>query len=275
MTDPQRLSVDGVSPSETQNSFDSKLKLPFQGQKGGQQQHQQLHPQQNHTWLERASGELDQDIDLEAGHHPGVPLSNLSHSTLQHASVDDGDEQDNDENDEWNSRHPCFPHRNPHVPPDSKEYETTRIIRIGRDYMYSGDLSPAFSYVYPEILEPFVSEVRFREVIKRTNDELYEAHTPWSRANIVEGAIGMLTLWMYEDVVDTKAKRRIGDVERYLEKVNEELEKEGGAKFISLKRTGFLNVIPSWAPILECAADSIFAVGHSNTRPWNLHRRRN
>ncbi|KAI5854682.1 Golgin subfamily A member 7/ERF4 family-domain-containing protein [Tricharina praecox] len=261
------------------------MKLPFQGQQDGQQQHQQhqqhqqrqqhlqLHPQQNHTWLDRGSGELAQDVDLEAGHHPGVPLSNLSHSSLQHSSVAGGDEQDNDDGNEWNSRHPCFPHRNPHVPPDSKEYETTRIIRIGRDYMYSGDLSPAFSYVYPEILEPFVSEVRFREVIKRVNDELYEAHTPWSRANIMEGVVGMLTLWMYEDIVDTKAKRRIENVERYLERVNEELEKEGGAKFIPLRRTGFLKVIADSIPMPEYAIDDLVVAGHSNTRPRNLDHR--
>ena len=123
--------------------------------------------------------------------------------------------------------------------------------------MYSGDLSPAFSYVYPEILETFVSEARFREVIKRVNEELYEAHTPWSRANIIEGVVGMLTLWIYEDIVDTKAKRKIEKVERYLESVNEELEKEGGAKFIPLRRTGLLNVTPRPIPTPVYAADDV------------------
>ncbi|KAF8245158.1 hypothetical protein K440DRAFT_528356, partial [Wilcoxina mikolae CBS 423.85] len=147
------------------------------------------------------------------------------------------------EDEEWNSTHPCFPHRNPHVPPTSPEYESTRIIRVARDYMYSGDLSPAFSNIYPEILQDLLSEERFRDVIRRVNSELYAAHSPWGVWNILEGFVGMLTLWVYEDVFGTFAKRRIQRLERYVEEVNGELEREGlGVKIIPLRRTGYLNV---------------------------------
>lgn len=206
----------------------------------------------SHAWLDHGSGEMDHGLDLEAGvDRAGVPLANLSRSSLGRRSESDdegggdGEEDGGDEEGDWNERHPCFPHPNPHVPPGSREFESTRIIRVARDYMYSGDLSPAYSNVYPEILEPFVDEDRFRQVVKTVNDGLYIAHSPWAVKNIVDGVVGMLTLWIYEDVVDTEAKKRIADVEEYLQDVNEELAKEGmGARFIPLRRTGYLTVSP-------------------------------
>ncbi|KAA8900861.1 Golgin subfamily A member 7/ERF4 family-domain-containing protein [Sphaerosporella brunnea] len=231
-----RLSAGGVSPSETQMSYGTSagdsphLNLPMQGSSPAQQ-----------TWLDRNSGELDLDLDLEAGRgpHPGVPLSNISRSSLTASQRSDDEE---DEASQWNPKHPCYPHRNPHIPRDSPEYESTRIIRVVRDYMFSGDLSPAFSNVYPEILEPFVEEQMFREVVRRVNEELYAAHSPWATSNIVDGVVGFLTLWTFEDLVDTTAKRKIDAVEKYLESVNEKLEKETGAKFIPLRRTGYLSL---------------------------------
>ncbi len=56
--------------------------------------------------------------------------------------------------EEWGPQHPCYPHLNPHVPVDSHEYVTTRIIRIRRDWLLEGDLAPTFSNLYPEILDP-------------------------------------------------------------------------------------------------------------------------
>jgi hypothetical protein len=209
---------------------------------------------QNQTWLDRNSGEMDLDLDLEAGRGGGgVPMANMSQGS---SLGQDGELEDEDENGEteWNQRHPCFPHLNPHVPKESKEYENTRIIRISREYMYSGDLSPAYSAVYPEILDSYVDETKFREVIKRVNEELYAAHSPWSTVNILEGIIGLFTLWLYEDLVDTNAKKRIGGVEKYLESVNETLEKETGAKFIPLRRTGFLTVSSAGSVVVpKCA----------------------
>jgi hypothetical protein len=109
--------------------------------------------------------------------------------------------------------------------------------------MYSGDISPAFSNIYPEILEDRLSEECFRDVVRRVNSELYKAHSPWGFANILEGLVGMLTLWLYEDVISTTAKRRIDALDRYIDKANAELNEEGlGVKIIPLRRTGYLNV---------------------------------
>jgi hypothetical protein len=185
------------------------------------------------------------NVDLERG-DTSVPLSHLSRSTVGETSGGEDENGDNggtDDDSEWNSRHPCFPHRNPHVPLDSPDYDATRIIRIGRDYMYSGDLSPAFSYVYPEILDPYITETRFREVVRTVNEGLFAAHSPWTTRNWVEGLVSLLTFWLLEDIFNPGVKKRIREVDHFLEDVNQSLQKEGTpARFVPLRRTGYLNV---------------------------------
>lgn len=109
--------------------------------------------------------------------------------------------------------------------------------------MYSGDLSPAFSNVYPEILDQFLGEQKFRQVVKTVNEMLYDAHDPWNWGNWRDALLGLVTLWTLEEVVPTRAKRILRQVEEYLMGVNEELRKEGlPARWIELRRSGYLNV---------------------------------
>jgi hypothetical protein len=234
--DPRRLSSSSApqttAASETSDSPTNSLPL------------QSNNNPPSRTWLARDSGEPESEpaynVDLESG-QPSVPLNNLSRSTLQtdaHSVTSTGGD--------WDYRHPCYPHRNPHVPLGSPEYQSTRVIRIQRDYMYSGDLSPAFSNVFPEILEPYLTESTFREVIRTVNERLVDAHSPWAWQNWVDGLLGALAFWMVEDVVDTYVKRGCKEVEGYLEEVNQTLEKEGGARFVPLRRTGYLNVSSPW-----------------------------
>ncbi|PWW78076.1 hypothetical protein C7212DRAFT_278183 [Tuber magnatum] len=144
---------------------------------------------------------------------------------------------------EWNGSHPCFPHRNPYVPTNSPLYESTRIIRIQRDFMINGDLSPAYSNTFPDILEPYVSEERFRTVIARVNRELAVAFDPWNLWNWLDAMLGLFTLWVLEDIVDTYIKRKLRVVEAFLQQQNEELEKAGSqAVFVPLRRTGYMNL---------------------------------
>lgn len=147
------------------------------------------------------------------------------------------------ENSEWNPDHPCFPHRNPHVPLDSPLYESTRIIRIRRDFMVNGDLSPAYSNTFPDIIEPYVSEDRFRMVVAHLNEELGRAFDPWNVWNWLDAMLGLLTLWILEDIIGTYIKRRLRELELYLQEQNSELEAAGSqALFIPLRRTGYMNV---------------------------------
>ncbi len=164
-----------------------------------------------------------------------------------------GDDVAGDQAEEWGPQHPCYPHMNPHVPLSSPLYQTTRIIRIRRDWMVAGDLAPTFSNLYPEILDPAgVSEQEFRGLIERINKELIPAFNPLGIRNLLDGVLGLLTGWVWDDLGFTAVKSRLRKVEDFLEEWNREMERrskegEGAApKIVSLRRTGYMNVsLPS------------------------------
>ncbi|KAK4994961.1 hypothetical protein LTR66_005119 [Elasticomyces elasticus] len=162
----------------------------------------------------------------------------------------------------WGPTHPCFPHPNPHVPRGSKEEAATRVIRVKRDWMIAGDLAPAFQNLYPEILDPYVTEPEFRRVVEYLNTELVAAYDPWGARNMFDAVAGVLTGFLYEDAGLTGIKRRLDSVEKWIEDWNrEQAEKEkaedgGRAKLISLKRVGYLSLdieIPD--PELDAGGD--------------------
>lgn len=146
-----------------------------------------------------------------------------------------------EEEDDWNHEHPCFPHPNPHVPLDSPLCQSTRIIRIPRDYMINGDNTPAFSIVYPVILEPYVKEEQFRKIVDMVNEKLRLAFDPWNKWNWVDAACGLATLWIWEEICPTYVKRRLREVEKILEEWNVTL-KEQEARLIPLRRSGYITV---------------------------------
>ena len=153
--------------------------------------------------------------------------------------------------EEWGPQHPCFPHRNPHVSVDDPEYISTRIIRIRRDWLIMGDLAPTFSNLYPEILDPAgMNEPEFRRVIDKLNGELTAAFAPWSARNIVDGFLGLLTGWLWEDMGMTGAKARLARLERWIEAWNREMARTTDEntpippKIIPLRQTGYMTV--SW-----------------------------
>ncbi|KAI0834805.1 Golgin subfamily A member 7/ERF4 family-domain-containing protein [Hypoxylon sp. FL0890] len=161
-----------------------------------------------------------------------------------------GDPNQPDLGEEWGPQHPCYPHLNPHVPMNSPEYANTRIIRIRRDWLIEGDLAPAFSNLYPEILDPAgVSEQEFRRVIEKLNGELIPIFNPYNWRNILDGILGLLTGWIWDDLGLTYAKTRLRDLENWIDKWNAEMEKAVGSdegtiapKIISLRRTGYMNL---------------------------------
>ncbi|KAI3328303.1 Golgin subfamily A member 7/ERF4 family-domain-containing protein [Ustulina deusta] len=152
--------------------------------------------------------------------------------------------------DEWGPQHPCFPHLNPYVPVNSTEYHTTRIVRIRRDWLVAGDLAPTFSNMYPEILDPAgISEREFRRVIEKLNDSLIPIFNPYHWRNLLDGVLGVLTAWLWEDFGLTNAKTKLNEIEAWIVKWNVEMEKtigsEEGAiapKIISLRRTGYMSL---------------------------------
>ncbi|CZR54523.1 uncharacterized protein PAC_04407 [Phialocephala subalpina] len=151
--------------------------------------------------------------------------------------------------EEWGPQHPCYPHMNPHVPISSPLYQTTRIIRIRRDWMVEGDLAPTFSNLYPEILDPAgVSEQEFRTVIDKINAELIPAFNPFNFRNLLDSFLGLVTGWVWDDMGFTAVKGRLSRVEKYLEDWNKEMEgrsKEGpenAPRIVPLRRTGYMNL---------------------------------
>ncbi|KAK6342126.1 hypothetical protein TWF730_001604 [Orbilia blumenaviensis] len=193
-------------------------------------------------------------------------------SPIRGAASRDGSSIHTESSTPWDPTHPCYPHVNPHVSLDSPLAESTKIIRIPRDFMIHGDLSPAFSNTYPKILEPYMSEDRFRRIVKTINSELREAFNPWNWRNWVDAGVGVLTLWFAEDIFGTEAKRRLRKIENFLEQQNREMEEvleklrrgeivegeegrvgsregeegpapiSGLAKIIPLRRTGYMNL---------------------------------
>lgn len=199
--------------------------------------------------------------DLERG--PDILANDPRHSTASRLSgigsaissddssiLGDPDQNPADLGDEWGPQHPCFPHLNPHVPLDSPEYATTRIIRIRRDWLLEGDLAPTFSNLYPEILDPAgLSEQEFRRIIDKLNGTLVPAFSPYNWRNIVDGVLGLATGWVWEDLGVTGVKTRLKNLETWIEEWNENMERvvgrEGGRippKIISLRRTGYMTV---------------------------------
>ncbi|KAK4869630.1 hypothetical protein LT330_006012 [Penicillium expansum] len=166
----------------------------------------------------------------------------------------------------WGPAHPCFPHVNPHVPIGSREHMATRVIRIRRDWMIKGDLAPTFSNLYPEILDPLLSEQEFRRVISTVNDGIVKAFDPYSFRNWFDGAIGLLTGWVWDDLNAPATKSQLQHVEAWLETWNREVGAKDGVHIWSLRRTAYMSldiqipdpkvgIVPSEAP------------SASNTRP--------
>ena len=131
--------------------------------------------------------------------------------------------------------------------------------------MINGDNTPAFSIVYPVILEPYVSEDQFRKIIDGVNENLRLAFDPWNKWNWIDVIMGLVTFWIWEEFWPTYVKRGLREVEKVLEVWNETLGKQG-AKVVGLRRSAYITVCLSlpWLRhgmlTFECEA------GHPNPR---------
>ncbi len=195
--------------------------------------------------------------DLERGpdvlnprHSTASRLSGIGSAISSSNSSIMGDADQQDTGEEWGPQHPCYPHLNPHVPIDSPEYASTRIIRVRRDWLVEGDLAPTFSNLYPEILDPAgLSEQEFRRIIEKLNSELVPAFNPYGLRNVLDGVLGLATGWLWDDMGLTSTKSRLRNLEKWIERWNAEKEKSSGAddgivppKIIPLRQTAYLTV---------------------------------
>jgi hypothetical protein len=270
---------------EDEEAADQSSKKATGSGKRGQSTSGIIQPQSGLTF-DKGKGKANMSTDIERGpdaqYHPGG-TSELPHNGSQisldagigaalssnNTSIIGSDGPPPNPAEEWGPQHPCFPHMNPHVPLSSPLYQTTRIIRIRRDWMIEGDLAPTFSNLYPEILDPAgVSEVDFRTLVEKVNNELIPAFNPWGVRNVIDAFLGLVTGYIWDDLGFTAVKGRLKKVEQYLEDWNREMEsrsKEGpgsAPKIVPLRRTGYMNVClpPPFLPTLIpfSIADIIF-----------------
>lgn len=182
--------------------------------------------------------------------HTSKPVPSLPPTPLQQtftsspdADLEHGpDEPQPEEETAWGPTHPCFPHLNPHVPLHSPAYHVTRVIRVKRDWMIIGDLAPTYSNIYPEILDPILPEQEFRYIIDHVNSTLMQAYDPYSTANWIDGVLGFLTGWFWEDLRGGSIKAELKKLEKWIEEWNRTVGASDGVKIISLRRTGYMSI---------------------------------
>ncbi|PNY24086.1 Uncharacterized protein TCAP_05971, partial [Tolypocladium capitatum] len=217
--------------------------------------------------LERGPDVLEsRPSNVSVGDGIGSALSSSNSSIM-------GEDVQADAGEEWGPQHPCYPHVNPHVPVDSHEFATTRIIRIRRDWLVKGDLAPTFSNLYPEILDPAgVSEQEFRRVIEKLNGDLVSIFDPYSLRNVVDSLLGLVTGWLWDDFGLTGIKSRLNELEKWINKWNLEMEKamasEEGIvppRIISLRQTGYMTLDIQIPDPQIAPAPSSMGAGESRT----------
>ncbi|EKG16202.1 Golgin subfamily A member 7/ERF4 [Macrophomina phaseolina MS6] len=108
--------------------------------------------------------------------------------------------------------------------------------------MIAGDLAPTFANLYPEVLDPLISEDQFRNIIKKINAELQAAFNPYSTRAWVDAVMGAATLWLWEDLGLTGVKKTLKALEDWIEEWNRTEGVKEGVKLIPLRRTGYLTV---------------------------------
>ncbi|KAF2819115.1 hypothetical protein CC86DRAFT_413188 [Ophiobolus disseminans] len=195
-----------------------------------------------HAPVAAPHGDVEAGITHNKEHGPtraSLPGSRRTSLQSGRSTRQEGDDQSEFP---WGPSHPCFPHPNPHVPLHSELYDNTRIIRIKRDWMMKGDLAPTFANLYPEILDPLISEDDFRILIKKINDTLTDAFDPFTFRACLDAVLGVATFWLWDDAGLTGVKRKLADLERWIEDWNRDVGHKEAVRIIPLRRTGYLTL---------------------------------
>ncbi len=167
---------------------------------------------------------------------------------------------------------------NCYVIKDSIEYNTTRIVRVPRDYSSKGDLCPIFSTYLPGTepgaineyygdllvdefiprgvnhlknkfgyssispLNLYLSKDEFQEIIFQINNYCNLIFNPFQFKNLLFNSIAFLTLWIGENLFTDPSKKALKDLDLFIDKINEEKLKLKQIKLISPRRSGFLSL---------------------------------
>lgn len=118
--------------------------------------------------------------------------------------------------------------------------------------MVVGDLAPTFSDLYPELLaDAGISEERFRRCVEELNGVCVRVFSPKGTRNFVDGVLGLLTGWVWDDIGALAVKSGVREVEAMVERWNFELGQiKAEARWVGLRRSAFMSVSSSY---LLCA----------------------
>ncbi|KAF2860936.1 hypothetical protein K470DRAFT_257484 [Piedraia hortae CBS 480.64] len=184
---------------------------------------------------------LKQDTDA-----PPVPHLPLSASNGEQSPTLGGTPYNTSPNSDetdfvWGTSHPCFPHPNPYCAMSSEAYNSTRIIRVKRDYLVAGDLYPQFANLYPEILDPLVTDAEFRVLIAEINARLKKVYDPFQARAWVDAALGLMTGFLWDDLGWTGKKSGEKRLTTWIEGWNLEKEREGKmVRVMDLRKSGLM-----------------------------------
>lgn len=180
------------------------------------------------------------------GSAPGTPRvlaggdsEQNGYAGARRGSRDSTASSDSDASFTWGPSHPCFPHPNPHCDPESAEYQSTRVIRVRRDWLQAGDLYPQYANLYPEILEPLVSESEFRFLITSINTRLKAIFNPYTTRAVLDAFMGMATGYLWDDCGLTGVKRGMKDLERFVDRWNAEKK---DVRVVQIRLTGGMSL---------------------------------
>lgn len=148
-----------------------------------------------------------------------------------------------DDEAEWGPSHPCFPHLNPYVPVGSPDYQKTRILRVERTYTEANDLYPVFKSIYPEVIDPHLSEPEFHSMVRHLNGMLKDAFSPATSRAALDAVLGVATGFLWDDFGQTGVKKGVKAIETYIDEWNVQKQREQReVRLIPLRKSGFMTL---------------------------------
>jgi hypothetical protein len=108
--------------------------------------------------------------------------------------------------------------------------------------MQVGDLAPTFTNLYPEVLDPLITEEEFRRIISKVNETTIEAFNPYGPRAMFDTLMGVATFWLWEDLGFVSVKKKLSDLERWIEIWNRDYGSKEGVSILPLRRTAYMSV---------------------------------
>ncbi|KAK7204362.1 Golgin subfamily A member 7/ERF4, partial [Myxozyma melibiosi] len=118
------------------------------------------------------------------------------------------------------------------------------IVRIHRDYATPRERdTPTFVDAYPGFpLSLYMREGEFADLIAEVNYMLDLAFSPRAWGNVVDAVLGVASCWLSEVFYKSYHKRKILELEGFLEELNAEVYAPRGIRVISLRRSAFMSL---------------------------------